>query len=99
MRIGSWNACGPATDKRKRIEMAQQLSKRDLDIVGIQEPWEKERAEIGNKLEKYAQMGGKRKRQRPQERRSGRGQDSRSRKTFVTSSKRSQALYAMRAYG
>ena len=35
MRIGSWNVCGFATDQRKRLEIAEQVSKRDLDIVGI----------------------------------------------------------------
>ena len=37
LRIGSWNVCGFATDEPRRIEIAQQVSKRDLDIVGIQE--------------------------------------------------------------
>ena len=42
LRIGSWNVCGFATEERKRIEIVEQVSKRDLDIVGIQESWEKE---------------------------------------------------------
>ncbi|MEP5536835.1 hypothetical protein, partial [Ekhidna sp.] len=32
-----------ATKERKIIEIAEQISKRDLDIVGIQESWEKKK--------------------------------------------------------
>ena len=46
LRIGSWNVCGFATDERKRIEVAENVREQDLDIVGIQESWEKEGAEI-----------------------------------------------------
>ena len=40
--VGSWNVCGFATEERKGIEIAEQPSKRDLDIVGIQKSWDKE---------------------------------------------------------
>ena len=42
MRIGSWNVCGFATDERKSIKVAEKVRECDLDIVGIQESWEKE---------------------------------------------------------
>ena len=71
MRIGSWNVWGFATDERKRIEIAQQVRKRDLDIVGVQESWEKEGAEIGCKVEEYAWMGKKRMGQNPKNREAG----------------------------
>ena len=71
MRIGSWNVCGFATDQRKRLEIAEQVSKRDLDIVGIQESWEKEGGEIGCKVEEYAWIGKKRKGQNNKNRGAG----------------------------
>ena len=45
LRVGSWNACGFATEERKRLGIVEHVSKRDLDIVGIQESWEKEGGE------------------------------------------------------
>ena len=64
--------CGFATDERKRIEIAQQVSKRDLDKVGIQESWEKEGAAIGCKVEEYARIRKKAEGIEPQEQGSGR---------------------------
>ena len=63
--------CGFATGERKRIEIAQQVSKRDLDVVGIQELWEKEGAEIGCKVEEYAWIGKKWNGQNPKNRGAG----------------------------
>ena len=34
--------CGFATEERKRLEIDEQVGKRDLDMVGVQESWEKE---------------------------------------------------------
>ena len=39
---GSWRVCAFATEERKSKEIAEQVSKRDLDIVENQESWEKE---------------------------------------------------------
>ena len=47
LRVGSWNACGFATEERKRLELAEQVSKRDLDVVGIEDSWEKEGGRSG----------------------------------------------------
>ena len=35
LRIRSWNVCGFATGERKKPEILEQVSKRDLDIVRI----------------------------------------------------------------
>ncbi|MEP1953908.1 MAG: hypothetical protein ABJJ26_03130, partial [Algoriphagus sp.] len=56
-RIGSWNVCGFATEERKRIEITEQVSISDVDIVGIQESWEKEGGEIGSKVGEDAWIG------------------------------------------
>ena len=61
LRIGSWNVCGFATEERKRLEIDEQGSKRNLDIVGIQQSWEKEGGEIGYKVGECAWIGKKRK--------------------------------------
>jgi len=71
LRIGSWNVCGFATDERKRIEVAENVREQDLDIVGIQESWEKEGAEIGDKVREYTWIGKKREGQNIKERGSG----------------------------
>ena len=71
MRIGSWNVCGFTTDDRKRIEVAEKVRERDLDIVGIQESWEKEGVEIGDKVREYTWIGKKREGQNHKERGSG----------------------------
>ena len=42
LRTESWNACGFAAEERRRLEVVEQVSNRDLDVVGIQESWEKE---------------------------------------------------------
>ena len=61
-----------STEERKRIEIAEQVSKRDLDIVEIQESWEKEGGEIGCKVGKYATwIGKKRKGQNSKNREAG----------------------------
>jgi len=49
---------GFATHERKRIEVVEKVSERDLDIVGIQESWEEE-VEIGYKVREYAWIGEK----------------------------------------
>ena len=71
MEIGSWNVCEFATEERKRLEIAEQVSKRDLDIVGIQESWEKEGGEIGCKIGEYAWIGKQRKGQDSKKRGAG----------------------------
>ena len=44
--------CGFAAEERESLEIVEQVSDRDLDIVGIQESWEKEwRGEEDAKLE------------------------------------------------
>ena len=48
--LGSWNVCGFAAEERKRLEIVEQVSNRDLNIVGIQELWKKERGRIGCKV-------------------------------------------------
>ena len=35
------------SEERKRIEVVEQVSNRDLDIVGVQESWEKAGGGIG----------------------------------------------------
>lgn len=40
--IGSWSVHGFVTDKIKRMEIVEQVSKRDLDIVRVQAVWEEE---------------------------------------------------------
>lgn len=49
-----WNVCGFATDELKRIEMTEEVSERNLEIVRIQDSWEKKGVEIGYKFGKYA---------------------------------------------
>ena len=43
--------CGFAAEERKRLEIVEQVSNRDLDIVGIQESWEKEGG--GNRMQSW----------------------------------------------
>ena len=57
IRIGSWNVCGFATDERKRLEIAEQAAEKDLDIVGVQESWEKDGGEIGKEVGSYTWIG------------------------------------------
>ena len=57
MRIGSWIECEFATDERKRLEIVGQVRNHDLDVVVIQESWEKDGPEVGSKVEEYAWMG------------------------------------------
>ena len=59
LRIGSCNVCGFATEERQRLEKDEQVSKRDVDLVGIKESWEKERGEIGRRVGEYAWTGKK----------------------------------------
>ena len=42
VRIRSWGVAGFATEERKRLETAEQVSKRDRHIVGLHESLEKE---------------------------------------------------------
>ena len=72
LRIRSWNVCGFATEERQRLEKDEQVSKRDVDLVGIKESWEKERGEIGRRVGEYAWTGKKRKGQDSKNR--GRGE-------------------------
>ena len=58
--IGSWNVCGFAAEERKRLGTVEQVCNRDLDIVGIQESWEKDGGGIGCKGGEYAWIGKKR---------------------------------------
>ena len=55
LRRLSWNVCRFATEERKR-KNSEQVSKRDLEIVGIQESWEKGGGEIGCRVGEYARM-------------------------------------------
>ena len=71
LRIGSWNVCGFATDERKRMEIVGQVRRHDLDVVGIQESWEKDGTEVGSKVEEYAWIGKKREGQKPKSRGAG----------------------------
>ena len=41
LKIGSWSVRGFATQDRKRLDIVEQVSEHDLDIVGIQESWVK----------------------------------------------------------
>ena len=59
-----WNVCGFATKERNNIELAEQLSKRDQDIVGVQGSWDSKRGggiicKVG--VGEYAWIGKKRK--------------------------------------
>ena len=52
LRIGSWNVCGLATEERKnRLKIVEQIRRRDLDIVGNDESWEKKGGGEDAKLE------------------------------------------------
>lgn len=55
----SWSICGFATDDRKRKEIIKQVSEHDIDVLGIQESWEKEEVETGYKVSEYAWIGRK----------------------------------------
>ena len=44
-------------EERKRLEIVEQVSNRDLDIVGIQESWEKAGEGIGCKVGEFAWIG------------------------------------------
>ena len=75
LRIGSWNVCGFATDKRKRLKIIGHVRNHNLDIVGIQDSWDKDGTEIVSKVEEYgwigedyAWVGKKRKGQEPKSR-------------------------------
>ena len=57
--------CGFATDERKRMEIVGRVRSHDLDVVGIQESWEKYEIELGSKVEEYVWIGKKREGQRP----------------------------------
>ena len=46
-------------DSPRKSAKVQQVSNRDLDIVGIQDSWEKEGGEIGCKVGEYAWIGKK----------------------------------------
>ena len=63
--------CGFATDERKRMEIVGQVRRHDLDVVGIQESWEKVETEVGAKMEEYAWIGKRRKGQKPKSRGTG----------------------------
>ena len=62
LRIGSWNVCGLATEERKnRLKIVEQIRRRDLDIVGNDESWEKKGGGRGCKVGEYAWIWKKRK--------------------------------------
>ena len=61
LRTGSRKVSGFAAEEHKRLEIVEQVSNRDLDIVGIQESWGKEGGAIGCKVGEYAWIGKKRK--------------------------------------
>ena len=63
--------CGFATDERKRVEKVGQVRSYDLDVVGIQESWEKDGTDVGSNVEEYAWIGRKREGQKPKSRGAG----------------------------
>ena len=60
MCVDSPRTSAKGSEERKRIEIVEQASNRDLDIVGIQESWEKAGGGIGCKVGEFAWIGKKR---------------------------------------
>ena len=54
LRTGPWNACGFATEGRKKLEIAEQVCKHELDTVGIQESLNEEGDGTERKVYVYA---------------------------------------------